>query len=145
LSQKEFHGPEAAFKKIGNALRGLRRKLERLHLVLFPGTRLLQLPRVASPVSQFGLTRTRDLCRDSTEAGSNLLKLSVTDGIYWRSEIPLITVIGPLSDPRPLPYRPLPDNDSASSDALLNFYAKLSPTISSLFFQRAFAFSGSSA
>jgi hypothetical protein len=26
--------------------------------------------------------RTRDLCRDSTEAGSNLLKLRVTDGIF---------------------------------------------------------------
>ena len=31
------------------------------------------------------------------------------------------------------------------ADVLLNIYAKLSPTISSLFFQRAFAFSGSSA
>jgi len=29
--------------------------------------------------------RTRDLCRDSTEASSNLLKLSVTDGFFWRS------------------------------------------------------------
>ena len=52
--------------------------------------------------------RTRDLCRDSTEAGSNLLKLSVTDGFFWRSEIPSVTVIGPLSDPRPLPCKPLP-------------------------------------
>jgi len=50
----------------------------------------------------------RDPCRDSTEAGSNLLILSVTDGFFWRSEIPLVPVIGPLSDPRPLPYRPLP-------------------------------------
>ena len=49
-----------------------------------------------------------NLCRDSTEAGSNLLKLSVTDGFFWRSEIPLVTVIGPLSDPRPLPCKPLP-------------------------------------
>src|ERR1700761_2623748 len=52
--------------------------------------------------------RTRDLCCDSTEAGSNLLKLRVTDGFFWRSEIPLVTVIGPLSDPRPLLCRPLP-------------------------------------
>jgi hypothetical protein len=49
-----------------------------------------------------------DHCRDSTEAGSNLLKLSVTDGFFWRSEVPLVTVIGPLSDPRPLPCKPLP-------------------------------------
>ena len=52
--------------------------------------------------------RTRDLCRDSTEASSNLLKLSVTDGFFWRSEIPSVTLIGPLSDPRPLPCKPLP-------------------------------------
>ena len=31
--------------------------------------------------------RTRDLCRDSTEAGSNLLKLRVTDGFFWRSDV----------------------------------------------------------
>ena len=43
-----------------------------------------------------------------TEAGSNLLKLSVTDGFFWRSEIPLVIGIGPLSDPRPLPCKPLP-------------------------------------
>src|SRR5258705_13962143 len=54
-----------------------------------------------------------DLCRDSTEAGSNLLKLRVTDGFFWRYEIPSGTVIGPLSDPRPLPQRPLPDRDLA--------------------------------
>jgi hypothetical protein len=59
-----------------------------------------------------------DLCRDSTEAGSNLLKLSVTDGFFWRSEIPLVTVIGPLSAPRPLPYRPLPDKDFTSTSEL---------------------------
>ena len=52
--------------------------------------------------------RTRDLCRDSTEASSNLLKLRVTDGFFWRSEVPIATLIGPLSDPRPLPYRLLP-------------------------------------
>jgi hypothetical protein len=36
-----------------------------------------------------------NLCRDSTKAGSNLFKLSVTDGFFWRSEIPSVTVIGP--------------------------------------------------
>src|ERR1700737_2735589 len=49
--------------------------------------------------------RTRDLCRDSTETSSNLLKLRVTYGFFWCSEIPMVTVIGPLSDPRPLPFR----------------------------------------
>jgi len=49
-----------------------------------------------------------DLCRDSTEAGSNLLKLSVTDGFFWRFEVPLVTVIGPLLDLRPLSCKPLP-------------------------------------
>jgi hypothetical protein len=29
-----------------------------------------------------------DLCRDSTEAGSNLLKRSVTDGLFLRSTLP---------------------------------------------------------
>jgi hypothetical protein len=51
---------------------------------------------------------TRDLCRDSTEAGSNLLKLSATDGFFWRPETPMGTVIGPLFDPQPLPCKPLP-------------------------------------
>ena len=46
--------------------------------------------------------------RDSTEAGSNLLKLRVTDGFFWRSEVPLVTLIGPLLDLRPLPCKPLP-------------------------------------
>jgi integrase len=52
--------------------------------------------------------RTRDLCRDSTEANGNLLKPIVTDGFFWRSEVPLATLIGPLLDPRPLPCKPLP-------------------------------------
>jgi len=55
--------------------------------------------------------RTRDLCRDSTEAGSNLLKLRVTDGFFWRSEVPVATLIGPLLDPRPLLCKPLPKLD----------------------------------
>ena len=66
------------------------------------------------------------LCRDSTEAGSNLLKLRVTDGFFWRSEIPSVTVIGPLSDPRPLPCKPLPYKNSVSTDVLLNFSARSS-------------------
>jgi hypothetical protein len=62
--------------------------------------------------------RTRDLCRDSTETSSNLLKLRVTDGFFWCSEIPMVTVIGPLSDPRPLPCKPLPfSRRSAGSNA----------------------------
>ena len=55
--------------------------------------------------------RTRDLCRDSTEASSNLLKLSVTDGFFWRFEVPLVTVIGPLLDLRPLSCKPLPNSE----------------------------------
>ena len=52
--------------------------------------------------------RTRDLCRDSEKEGRNLQKTSVTDGFFWRSKARMVTVIGPLSDPRPLPCRPLP-------------------------------------
>ena len=62
--------------------------------------------------------RTRDLCRDSTKVSSNLLKLRVTDGFFWRSEVPTATLIGPLSDPRPLSCRPLPKKDFASTSAL---------------------------
>jgi hypothetical protein len=64
-------------------------------------------------VGDYSSTWNVDLCRDSTEAGSNLLKLRVTDGFFWRSEIPIVTVIGPLSDPRPLPYRLLPTGEVA--------------------------------
>ena len=39
--------------------------------------------------------------------------------------------------------RPLAHGEGSAIS--LNFYAKVSPTISSLFFQRAFAFSGASA
>ena len=44
----------------------------------------------------------------SAVTGSNLLKLSVTDGFFWRFEVPLVTVIGPLLDLRPLSCKPLP-------------------------------------
>jgi hypothetical protein len=53
--------------------------------------------------------RTRDLCRDSTKEPRNYLKLRVTDGIFWRSKVRAVTLIGPLSDPRPLPCKPLPN------------------------------------
>ena len=52
--------------------------------------------------------RTRDLCRDSELEGRNSLKRCVTDGSFQRSETLLAPHIGPLSDPRPLPFRPLP-------------------------------------
>ncbi len=55
--------------------------------------------------------RTRDLCRDSEKERRNLQKTSVTDGFFWRSKVPLATVIGPLSDPRPLPCKPLPKQE----------------------------------
>ena len=71
-------------------------------------------------------TQTRDLCRDSTEASSNLLKLSVTDGFFWRSEMSSVTVIGLLSDPRPLPCRLLPKQDSCLNECIgLNARAEL--------------------
>jgi hypothetical protein len=38
-------------------------------------------------------------CRESTEAGSNLLKLRVTEGFFWRSEMPSVTVIGRFGSP----------------------------------------------
>jgi hypothetical protein len=107
LSEEELRGLEAALKKIGKRAAELTGKLERLHLVLIPGTRLLKLPLVASPVSQFGLTRTRDLCRDSEKEGRNLQKTSVTDGFFWRCKVRSGTVIEPISNPRPLP-KPLP-------------------------------------
>jgi hypothetical protein len=57
--------------------------------------------------------------------GHNLMKLSVTDGFFWRSEIPLVTVIGPLSDPRPLPYRPPPDKDLMGLEGSSTFVASI--------------------
>jgi hypothetical protein len=36
------------------------------------------------------------------------LKLGAADGFFQRPETRMVTVIGPLSDPRPMPYRPLP-------------------------------------
>jgi hypothetical protein len=57
--------------------------------------------------------------------GHNLMKLSVTDGFFWRSEIPLVTVLGPLSDPRPLPYRPPPDKDLMGLEGSSTFVASI--------------------
>ena len=59
--------------------------------------------------------RTRDLCRDSTEVGRNLLKLRATDGFFWRSEVPMATVIGPLSDPDLCPVDLCPNRRIAQS------------------------------
>jgi hypothetical protein len=52
--------------------------------------------------------RTRDLCRDSPAFWRNLLKLGAADGFFQRPKTPMVTVIGPLLDPRPLPSKPLP-------------------------------------
>ena len=52
--------------------------------------------------------RTRDLCRDSPAFWRNLLKLGAADGFFQRPETPMVTVIGPLMDPQPLPCKPLP-------------------------------------
>jgi len=50
-------------------------------------------------VGDYTDTRNVDFFRDSTEAGSNLLKLRVTDGFFWRSGIPMATVIWTLIGP----------------------------------------------
>jgi hypothetical protein len=47
--------------------------------------------------------RTRDLCRDSPAFWRNLLKLGAADGSFQRPETRMVTVIGPLLDPRLLP------------------------------------------
>ena len=52
--------------------------------------------------------KVRESCRDSEKEGRNLQKTSVTDGFFWRFEVPLVTVIGPLLDLRPLSCKPLP-------------------------------------
>ena len=51
-------------------------------------------PRANCPESRFVQLKV-DLCSDSTESGSNLLKRSVTDGFFRRCEIALETGIGP--------------------------------------------------
>jgi hypothetical protein len=59
--------------------------------------------------------KTRDVCRDSKKEGRNLQKTRVTDGSFWRYKARSGTVIEPISNPRPLPSRPLP-NPSLSLD-----------------------------
>jgi len=61
--------------------------------------------------------RTRDLCRDSEKEGRNLQKTSVTDGFFGRCKERLGTVIEPISNPRPLPSKPLPESESGSTSA----------------------------
>jgi hypothetical protein len=59
--------------------------------------------------------RTRDLCRDSEKEGRNLQKTSVTDGFFWRCKARSGTVIEPISNPRPLPCKPLPHGKFCST------------------------------
>jgi len=67
------------------------------------------------PCKSFGMyggddgARTRDLCRDSKKEGRNLLESGGTDGSFQRPEERLVTPIAPLSHPRPLPCKPLPN------------------------------------
>ena len=61
--------------------------------------------------------RTRDLCRDSEKEGRNLQKTSVTDGFFWRSEIPLVTFFWTLIAPPSLPYRFLLNTESLDANA----------------------------
>ena len=53
--------------------------------------------------------RTRDLCRDRKSKAGNSLESGGTDGSFQRPEELLATLIAPLSHPRPLPYKPLPE------------------------------------
>jgi hypothetical protein len=43
------------------------------------------------------------------------LKLGAADGFFQRPETPMVTVIGPLLDPRPLPCKPLPFHQFGSN------------------------------
>src|SRR5580704_9549883 len=52
--------------------------------------------------------RTCDLCRDCEKEGRNLQKTSVTDSFFWRCKERSGAVIEPISNPRPLPCKPLP-------------------------------------
>ena len=55
--------------------------------------------------------RTRDLCRDSTSKASNSLESGGTDGSFQRPEERLAPLIAPLSHPRPLSCKPLPNSE----------------------------------
>jgi hypothetical protein len=60
--------------------------------------------------------RTRDLCRDSKSETRNSLEPGVANGHFQRPEEPLVTLIGPLMDPRPLPCKPLPKASDLRTD-----------------------------
>jgi hypothetical protein len=63
--------------------------------------------------------RTRDLCRDSRLETHNLLKSGGMDGHFRSPETRWRTLIGPLTDPRPLPSKPLPTPSRRPMFALL--------------------------
>ena len=52
---------------------------------------------------------THDLCRDSEPSHDNLQESGGTDGHSKHPEKPLETLIAPVTNPRPLPCRPLPN------------------------------------
>jgi hypothetical protein len=52
------------------------------------------------------------LCRDSKLEGRKLLESGGTDGSFQRPEERSGTLIAPLSHPRPLPCKPLPNTKS---------------------------------
>jgi len=62
--------------------------------------------------------RTGDLCRDSEPSNGNALESGGTDGHSKRPEEPMETLIAPVTNPRPLPYRPLPNLNFAGKFAL---------------------------
>jgi len=49
------------------------------------------------------------ICRDSEPSNGNLQESGGTDGHSKHPEEPLETLIAPVTNPRPLPYRPLPN------------------------------------
>ena len=59
-----------------------------------------------------------DLCRDSKPETRNLLKSGVTDGSFQRPEELLAPLIAPLSHPRPLSHKPLPNSEFGLMTAL---------------------------
>jgi hypothetical protein len=62
--------------------------------------------------------RTRDLCRDSTSKAGNSLESGGTDGSFQRPEELLATLIAPLSHPRPLSRKSLPNSEFVLASAL---------------------------
>ena len=68
--------------------------------------------------------RTRDLCRDSEPSNGNLQESGGTDGHSKYPEEPMETLIAPVANPRPLPYRPLPNLNFAGKFALTSAAAR---------------------